>query len=55
MPDRGITNKFPYVGEMVRSELVENLANKRLTLAIRFTQPLTANVKPMPKNQYKKV
>lgn len=23
MPDRGINNKFPYVGEMVRSELVE--------------------------------
>ena len=23
MPDRGVTNKFPYVGEMVRSELVE--------------------------------
>ena len=23
MPDRGISNKFPYVGEMVRSELVE--------------------------------
>lgn len=23
MPDRGLSNKFPYVGEMVRSELVE--------------------------------
>ena len=24
MPDRGISNRFPYVGEMVRSELVEH-------------------------------
>ncbi len=28
MPDRGITNKFPYVGEMVRSELVEKFGEQ---------------------------
>ncbi len=28
MPDRGVTNKFPYVGEMVRSELVEKFGEQ---------------------------
>ena len=28
MPDRGISNKFPYVGEMVRSELVEKFGEQ---------------------------
>ena len=28
MPDRGINNKFPYVGEMVRSELVEKFGEQ---------------------------
>lgn len=27
MPDRGISNRFPYVGEMVRSELVERFGD----------------------------
>src|SRR5690606_2386855 len=27
MPDRGINNKFPYVGEMVRSELVKKFGD----------------------------
>ncbi|OTG95591.1 penicillin-binding protein PBP1a [Acinetobacter sp. ANC 3832] len=28
MPDRGVSNKFPYVGEMVRSELVEKFGEQ---------------------------
>ena len=28
MPDRGLSNKFPYVGEMVRSELVEKFGDQ---------------------------
>ena len=28
MPDRGMSNKFPYVGEMVRSELVEKFGEQ---------------------------
>ncbi len=28
MPERGVSNRFPYVGEMVRSELVENLGEQ---------------------------
>ena len=30
MPDRGISNKFPYVGEMVRSELVEKFGEQAI-------------------------
>lgn len=30
MPDRGISNKFPYVGEMVRSELVEKFGQQAI-------------------------
>ena len=30
MPDRGINNKFPYVGEMVRSELVEKFGEQAI-------------------------
>ncbi|ALH94987.1 penicillin-binding protein PBP1a [Acinetobacter equi] len=30
MPDRSISNKFPYVGEMVRSELVQNFGEQSI-------------------------
>ncbi len=30
MPDRGIANRFPYVGEMVRSELVEKFGEQAI-------------------------
>ncbi len=30
MPDRGINNKYPYVGEMVRSELVEKFGEQAI-------------------------
>ena len=30
MPDRSTRNKFPYVGEMVRSELVENFGEQAI-------------------------
>ncbi len=30
MPDRGLTNRFPYVGEMVRSELVEKFGEQAI-------------------------
>ncbi|MFW1665265.1 penicillin-binding protein PBP1a [Acinetobacter ursingii] len=30
MPDRGLTNRFPYVGEMVRSELVDKFGEQAI-------------------------
>ena len=30
MPDRSVSNKFPYVGEMVRAELVENFGEQAI-------------------------
>ncbi|MFW1735252.1 penicillin-binding protein PBP1a [Acinetobacter sp. ULE_I001] len=30
MPDRGLSNRFPYVGEMVRSELVEKFGDQAI-------------------------
>ncbi|MFW1983952.1 penicillin-binding protein PBP1a [Acinetobacter guillouiae] len=30
MPDRGLSNRFPYVGEMVRSELVEKFSEQAI-------------------------
>lgn len=40
MPDRGLSNRFPYVGEMVRSELVSKVVvNKQLIQVIKFIQP----------------
>ncbi|WP_445116786.1 penicillin-binding protein PBP1a [Acinetobacter sp. WZC-1] len=35
MPDRGISNRFPYVGEMVRSELIEKFGEQAVDSGYR--------------------